>query len=286
LRDAYDPSICRSMRKGNVPSISAYDLPTRDKIPVIRKLLAAEGEGLALDLGSGTGYASHVVFGKRRTVCLDFYEPNLRYYRRSMASIPSAPEPVCVVAKANELPFKNETFRLVLCSEVLEHLDYDEAAVEELARVLTSNGAAIITVPYDRFGFTSFLELCGIKTVHDFPGPEHHVRPGYNEDSLARLLGRHGLVMESHTYYLRFFTRLATDLVSICHLLYQRVIHHRTIWSWSEAAAAEGSFAFRCYTWMFPILWSFSRLDLLLRGMRGFNLVAAFRKTGENRTAG
>ena len=198
-----------------------------------------------------------------------------------MSLIPGARQPLCVVAQATALPFKEGVFRFVLCSEVLEHLEDDEAAVQELARVLVSEGRAVVTVPYTKLGFTSFLELCGVKTVHDFPGPEHHVRPGYDEGSLQGLLARHGLKVERHAYYLRFFTRLATDLVSLAHLLYQRIIHRRRAWTWSEAADAEGGIAFRLYTWVFPILWVFCRLDLLLGRVRGFGLVTAVRKRAE-----
>ena len=258
--------------------VSAYDFPTRDKIPRIRELMAAKGDGLALDIGCGTGYTTYFVFGERPTVCVDLHPPNLHYYRSTMALIPGGRRPLCVVAQATALPFKVGAFQFVLCSEVLEHLEDDGAAVRELARVLASNGRAVITVPCTEFGFTSFLELCGIKTVHDFPGPEQHVRPGYDERSLGQLLARHGLEIERHTYYLRFFTRLVTDLVSLAHLLYQRIVHRRRAWTWSDTAAAEGSLAFHFYTWIFPVLWLFSRLDLLIDRLRGFGLVAAGRK--------
>jgi ubiquinone/menaquinone biosynthesis C-methylase UbiE len=258
--------------------VPAHDIPTQDKIALIREVMAAKGEGHALDIGSGTGYTTYRVFGDRPTVCIDLHMPNLCYYRNRIASISSAYQPLCVVAHTTALPFKADVFTFILCSEVLEHLEDDGAAVQELARVLSSNGRAVITVPYTKLGFTSFLELFGIKSVHDFPGPERHVRPGYDEHTLQRLLASHGLEIDQHSHYLRFFTRLVTDLVSLAHLLYQRVVWHRRAWSWSEAALVEGSLAFHFYTWVFPVLWGFSRLDTLLSRMRGFGLVAAVRK--------
>jgi ubiquinone/menaquinone biosynthesis C-methylase UbiE len=261
--------------------VPAHDIPTQDKIALIREVMAAKGEGRALDIGSGTGYTTYRVFGDRPTVCIDLHMPNLCYYRNRIASISSAYQLLCVVAHTTALPFKADVFTFILCSEVLEHLEDDGAAVQELARVLTNNGRAVITVPYTKLGFTSFLELFGIKTVHDFPGPERHVRPGYDEHSLHQLLARHGLKIEQHTYYLRFFTRLVTDLVSLAHFFYQRVICRRKAWSWSEAALLEGTLAFRVYTWLFPVLWIFSRLDLLLSRRRGFGLIAAVRKPGK-----
>ena len=136
----------------------------------------------------------------------------------------------------------------------------------------------VLTVPYTGMGFTGFLELCGLKTVHDFPGPERHVRPGYDECTMSALLAKHGLVIEQRRYSLRLFTKLLTDAVSVAHLLYQWVAHRRRAWSWSEAAQAEQSVAFRGYAMLFPIVWVVSRLDVLLSGCRGFGLIVLVRK--------
>jgi SAM-dependent methyltransferase len=260
--------------------ISAYDIPTRDKIPVIQTLLEANSAGLALDIGSGIGYTTTFVLGSHPTVCVDLHAPNLHLHRSKLASLPAVVSPLCVVARATALPFKSTVFRFILCSEVLEHIDDDDSCVHEIARLLKDDGRAVVTVPYTGIGFTSFLEFCGLKTVHDFPGPEHHVRPGYSETSLEALLARHGLRLERHAYYLRFFTRLVTDVVSLAHLIYQRVLHQRRAWNWAEVAPAEKHFAFRAYTFAFPILWAFSRLDRLLIQRRGFGLVAAVTKMG------
>lgn len=117
-----------------------------------------------------------------------------------------------------------------------------------------------MTVPYTGLGFTKFLELLGIRTVHDFPGPERHVRQGYDETSLGELFERHGLAVERAALFLRLFTRLATDAVSLIHLVYQRAARGRRAWTWSEAAAAQGRLAFRLYTATFPLLCAWSSL--------------------------
>lgn len=259
-------------------SVSAYDIATLDKIPVIKRLMPSDGEGLALDIGIGTGYTTRAVFGDRPTLCVDLHAPNLVYYRSQGST-----DPLCVVSPASALPFKTGTVQLILCSEVLEHLEDDDTAVSEIARVMADDGRAVITVPYTGLGFTGFLELCRIKTVHDYPGPERHVRPGYDEKSLGELLARHGLEIQRHTYYLRLFTKVAVDLVSLVHLVYQRVVHGRRSWTWSEAADVEGSLAFKLYAFAFPIIQAFCRLDRTLGRFRGFGLVAAVRKNGMSR---
>lgn len=61
-----------------------------------------------------------------------------------------------VVGSAEALPFPDESFDQILCSEVLEHIEHPEVAVAEMYRVLHPGGTVIITT---RFGFP----------VHDAP---------------------------------------------------------------------------------------------------------------------
>ena len=57
-------------------------------------------------------------------------------------------EGVDVVGDAHKLPFKNEEFDTVLCSEVLEHLHSPEIALAEMKRVLKSGGILILTTRF------------------------------------------------------------------------------------------------------------------------------------------
>ena len=45
------------------------------------------------------------------------------------------------------LPFGNETFELVLCSEVLEHIPDDDKAISELVRILKPGKTLAVSVP-------------------------------------------------------------------------------------------------------------------------------------------
>ncbi len=51
------------------------------------------------------------------------------------------------------LPFEDNYFDVVICSEVLEHLDNDKKAVVELHRVLKKGGTLLVTVPNVNFPF-------------------------------------------------------------------------------------------------------------------------------------
>jgi len=53
----------------------------------------------------------------------------------------------CVVSDIRCLPFEDNYFDLVICSEVLEHIDDHERAVSELARVLKPEKNLVVSVP-------------------------------------------------------------------------------------------------------------------------------------------
>jgi ubiquinone/menaquinone biosynthesis C-methylase UbiE len=50
-------------------------------------------------------------------------------------------------ANAQNLPFKDQIFKQVICSEVLEHLIDPYLSLQEIARILSPKGIAVISVP-------------------------------------------------------------------------------------------------------------------------------------------
>jgi SAM-dependent methyltransferase len=52
-----------------------------------------------------------------------------------------------VFADVQRLPFRTETFDLVICSHVLEHVPDDSQALGEIRRVLSPEGRALVLVP-------------------------------------------------------------------------------------------------------------------------------------------
>lgn len=72
---------------------------------------------------------------------------------------------VDVFASADCLPFGDESFDTILCTNVLEHVANMEAAFSEIGRVLKKGGYAVISVPflypvheapYDYYRFTNY----------------------------------------------------------------------------------------------------------------------------------
>lgn len=105
-----------------------------------------QDHGLTLDIGCG--YAAYQKYFPNR-VGFDI-QPGLK---------------VDVVGDAHNLPFEDEKFDNILCTEVLEHLHSPEVAISEMRRVLKRGGKLILTtrfifplhdVPNDYYRFTKY----------------------------------------------------------------------------------------------------------------------------------
>ena len=98
-----------------------------------------------LDAGCGDGrhLAALTRSGHRprRVVGTDISERILETARVAAAPL----EPELVQANLEALPFEDEAFDLVLCTQVIEHLLDPAAGVRELARVLRPGGVLVLT---------------------------------------------------------------------------------------------------------------------------------------------
>jgi SAM-dependent methyltransferase len=107
-----------------------------------------------LDMGCGGG--RHAFEAARRgahVVALDTDRSELDQATAVFAAmaeageIPDGASAMAVSGDATCLPFADESFDKVIAAEVLEHLPGDQAAMNEIARVLRPGGIAAVTVP-------------------------------------------------------------------------------------------------------------------------------------------
>jgi ubiquinone/menaquinone biosynthesis C-methylase UbiE len=85
------------------------------------------------------------------------------------------------------LPFPDDRFDRVICSEVMEHVHDYEAAVRELTRVVRPGGTLAITIP------TATTEVFYLRLTRDyFESPGGHIRI-FEPRTLAKAMGRAGL---------------------------------------------------------------------------------------------
>lgn len=98
----------------------------------------------ALDIGCSSGIMTARVaqiLPKKSTVYgIDCYEAAIKFASSKYPHINFS------VADAHKLPFKNNSFDLVICTETLEHVLDPEKVLKEMKRVLKKNGYAIISM--------------------------------------------------------------------------------------------------------------------------------------------
>jgi SAM-dependent methyltransferase len=146
------------------------------------------GERL-LDMGCGGG--RHAFEGIRRgatVVAFDYSEGELKDVRGVVGAmqeadeIPPGTEWGTVNGDALNLPFADDSFDVIVASEVLEHLWATEWAMSELVRVLRPGGRIAVTVPSE---FPERICWALDREYHDVPGG--HVRIFKRRDLEARL---------------------------------------------------------------------------------------------------
>lgn len=160
-----------------------------------------------LDVGCGTGINYSVLSKFGRTFSTDQSEEALRFSRdRGNSKL--------VRSHVERLPFLSESFDLVTALDMLEHVDNDLAALDELHRVMKDDGLLIITVP--AYGF--------LWSEHD--EALHHKRR-YAASELRNKLTRCGYRVERVTYYitLLFFPIL---FVRFAQSVFKKSIEPRT----------------------------------------------------------
>lgn len=148
-----------------------------------------------LDLGAGSGRHTHE--GVRRGCRVVAFDLNLADLRAldNDDRQPTSPAAHAVGGDATTLPFDNDSFDVVIASEVLEHVGDDRAAVAELARVLRPGGTIAVSVPAQ----LSEQVCWWLSSDYHAPAvPGGHVRI-YSRRQLSRLLTDNGLRL-THTH--------------------------------------------------------------------------------------
>ena len=150
------------------------------------------GQGPVLDVGCGS---SHIIGalpqGQRRA---------RRAGRTSCGSRGGFTAPR-VRASGFALPFADESFPCVLCSQVIEHVPMVPSMIDELCRVLRPGGRLVLGTPdYDRWEWVWIEKAYGIAAPGGYADEHisHYTRKGLLED-----FARRGYTHEATRYILR-----------------------------------------------------------------------------------
>ncbi|MEO6569293.1 MAG: class I SAM-dependent methyltransferase [Opitutaceae bacterium] len=160
-------------------------------------------EHTLLDCGAGTGLFAGEMAARCRVLVLDDHEESLSRLRERFS-----PEQVLRVS-AEGIPLADASVDAITALDVLEHIENDQAAVRQMARVLRPGGVAVITVP------------AGMALWSDWDQSLHHYRR-YHRKQLRALFGN--------------------DDWEILHVNYTNVLIYPAVWvirkwrAWSKSA--------------------------------------------------
>ncbi|MGH3109380.1 MAG: class I SAM-dependent methyltransferase [Gaiellaceae bacterium] len=212
------------------------------------------------DLGCGTGcFSAELALRGYRVQCVDVTPANLDALRRMYPDLVERGLLTPIQGDLTALPLETSALDGAVCMEVLEHVEDDFAALGEIARVVRPGGVLTMSVP-NRSAPLPLVERMGLDSVHDRPGPERHVRPGYDDDELAALISESGFrITAVHGVGGRLYRGIA-GVVSLAHLAYRRG-RGQQAWTWADLERDTTSLPVRAYAAVFPALLFLARLD-------------------------
>ena len=178
--------------KYNTGNIEKYESKNPLKRVMVEKLnkrildsinnMIGDKKVIILDAGCGEGYIDKLLaerFPNSKITGLEFTEEAIKIAKERNKTVNY------IQGDVGDMPFENNSFDLVICTEVLEHLNNPEMALQELVRV--SNGSLLITVPHEPWFCLGNLLV--LKNVTRLGNPIDHVNH-WTQKSFSEFLKR------------------------------------------------------------------------------------------------
>ena len=145
-----------------------------------------EGVERVLDVGCGSGVLANRLENTEFSVGVDISSTALKMVR--------GPKLIC---SADRLPFRHQSFDMVVLTEVLEHLTYNvyDQTLSEVCRV--SSRFILVTVPYKQDLEVLFVKCPMCETI--FSGPRH--LRSFDLKDMKSLFQMQGFLFKSSRFY-------------------------------------------------------------------------------------
>ncbi len=260
--------------------LKRYQLDEAIRRDLIVEALELCKTDVVLDIGCGVGYISATLAQQSKyAVGIDLIASNLAIARSLSRGMN------CYFMKANgiRLPFDNETFDKIVCTEVIEHIESDISLLKEINRVLKKGGTLALTTPnitpsLDIFHMMNRIrKRLSISSMHDEIEYEIHVREGYELGDLKNKLHHAGLSVERECFYLPVISKLIQEFIYTVRLVmgYRKTMSKTLL---TDGIDVTRSLAFRALKIAFPLLSLLNRIDtLVFGGLKGHGILVVAR---------
>jgi 2-polyprenyl-3-methyl-5-hydroxy-6-metoxy-1,4-benzoquinol methylase len=169
-----------------------------------------------------------------------------------------------------QTPFQDNEFDRVVIVDFLEHIETDKEFINELFRIIKPRGELIINVPNVKPTLLRKFRLFMGQTDEK----HGHLRPGYTVADLTALVQDKFTITDSRTYSKFFSECIDTSITLALEFLKKEKTTSRKGPLVVEEDLNRYRKVFRVYSMIYPIFWSFAKLDKLLFGHSGYMLIA------------
>ena len=184
------------------------------------------------------------------------------------------------LASSGHLPFPDESFDVVISIDVHEHVESPVKVTRELHRVAKSGGRVLITVP----GGDPSKLVNRLKSLIGMTKEKYgHVRDGFSVSEVQEIMRSSEISPESSLTFSKFFTELVELGINYT---YMNILagkggdgDHGPIAPQSSSDLDSVKSSYRAYSLVYPIIWLFSRLDVLLFFSSGYVVMVVGRKS-------
>lgn len=245
------------------------------KFKEITELLGDTDQLHCLDIGSDNGVISYLLRERRGTWKSADLDP------KAIQSIRELVKYDVFQIDGRRTPFQDNEFDRVAIIDFLEHIQTDREFIEELFRVIKPGGELIVNVPHAK---NSLLRKFR-RAIGQTDEAHGHLRPGYTVDELAALMmGKFTIV--SYKTYSKFFSECIDTLISFVFRLFKnRDQSSRKGLLVTGQDLRQHKKIFGIYRMIYPVVWCFVRLDILLCWASGYMLIMK-AKISKNQACG
>ncbi len=145
--------------------VNMYDTQKRVSV-IFEELLPAHLSGKKfLDAGCGTGWVSSEAHKRGAVVTSMDVGPEL------LKKVAQKVKTTAVIGSIMEMPFANDTFDIVVSTEVIEHVTEPLRALKELHRVVKPGGIVVVTTPNKKWLWA--VQLANFFKLRPYQGLEN-----------------------------------------------------------------------------------------------------------------